>query len=155
DPDTETSAAYQWDAEHRLLSVQAGSRLTSFDYDGFGRRVGIRELVDGEEVSNKRYIWCGPEICEERTVVGAVAKRFFPLGVKVEIGPAGGEYFYARDHLGSIRELTDETGSVRARFNYDPYGSESQIEGDLESDFGFTGHFSHGGTGLDLTRFRA
>ena len=39
--------------------------------------------------------------------------------------------------------------------NYDPYGTRSRIVGDLESDFGFTGHFYHAETGLNLTWFRA
>jgi hypothetical protein len=54
-------------------------------------------------------------ICEERDAAGAVTKRFFPQGMKVESGPAAGNYYYTRDHLGSIRELTDSSGNVRAR----------------------------------------
>ena len=135
--------------------MQLSNRLTYFDYDGFGRRAGIRELVDGVEVSNKRYVWSGSEICEERTVTGAVIRRFFPQGTKVETGETIGKFVYARDHLGSVRQLIDETGSVRAEFNYDAYGSQSRTAGDLESDFGFAGHFYHAGTALCLTKYRA
>jgi RHS repeat-associated protein len=155
DPNPQVAAKYRWDAEHRLVSVEASNRLTSFDYDGFGRRVGLRELVDGVEISNTRYIWSGSEICEERNTAGGVVKRFFPLGVKVETGPTAGKYFYTRDHLGSVRELSDDTGSVRARFNYAPYGSQSRIAGDVDLDFGFTGHFDDPGTAFCLTKFRA
>ena len=48
--------------------------------------MGIRQLVNGAEVSNRRFVWCDNEICEERTPAGIVSKRFFPQGMKVERG---------------------------------------------------------------------
>jgi RHS repeat-associated protein len=153
--DASPDATYQWDAEHRLISVISGNQNTEFTYDGVGRRVGIRLLVNGDEVSNRRFIWCDNDICEERTPAGIVSKRFFLQGIKVESGAMAGKYFYTRDHLSSVRELIDEVGNVRARFNYDPYGARSRISGTLDVDFGFTGHFYHVETGLDLTWFRA
>jgi RHS repeat-associated protein len=153
--DAGLDATYQWDAEQRLISVTTGNQNTEFAYDGLGRRVGIRLLVGSAEVSNRRFIWCDNEICEERTPAGIVSKRFFRQGMKVETGPTAGKYFYTRDHLGSVRELIDDAGSVRARFNYDLYGGQRRISGDLDVDFGFTGHFYHAGIRLDLTWFRA
>jgi RHS repeat-associated protein len=151
----EVPKTYQWDAANRLVAVGASNRLTRFDYDGFGRRVGTHEVVDSTEVSNKRYIWCGSEICEERNVASAVVKRFFRQGMEVETGATAGKYFYTRDHLGSVREVIDNAGSVRARFDYDPYGSQSRMAGDLEVDFGFAGYWYDAGTALCLTPFRA
>ena len=88
----------KWDAEQRLTAVRAGNQSTEFSYDGFGRRIGIRELTDGIEVSDRRFIWCGPAICEERTAAGEIVKRFFPQGMKAETGAAPGRYFYTKDH---------------------------------------------------------
>jgi hypothetical protein len=80
----------------------------------------IRQLQNGSEVSFRRLVWCDNEICEERDASGGtVAKRFFPQGVKFETGTVTGAFFYSRDHLGSIHELTDSGGTVRARFAYD------------------------------------
>src|SRR5205085_10036351 len=62
--DSSAAAAYQWDAEHPLASVFSANRRTEFAYDGFGRRVGIRQLLDGAEVSDRRFLWSGDEICE-------------------------------------------------------------------------------------------
>ncbi len=33
-------------------------------------------------------------------------------------------HFFTRDHLGSIRELTDKAGTIRARYDYDPVVSK-------------------------------
>lgn len=63
--------------------------------------------------------------------------------------------FYTTDHLGSVREMTDSTGTVRARYSYDPYGRISKVSGDLEADFGFTGFYRHQASGLNLTMYRA
>ena len=73
--------------------------------------------------------------------------------------PAGGtpvtRLYYTTDHLGSIRELVDATGAVRARYDYDPYGNRTkQPSGDLDADFGFTGHYTHAASGLVLAPYR-
>ena len=150
-----TAATYEWDAVQRLAAVNVGTQRTEFFYDGLDRRVGIRELTNSVETSHRRFVWCDGEICEERTVAGSVVKRFFPQGVKVEAGAAAGKYFYTKDHLGSIRELVDEAGAIRARYEYEPYGARTKVSGDLDADFGYTGHLTHAATGLCLTWYRA
>jgi RHS repeat-associated protein len=152
---TSAAATYEWDAAQRLAAVNSGTLRTEFTYDGLGRRVRIRELNNAVETSDRRFVWCGGEICEERAAAGSVVKRFFALGVKVESGAAAGKYFYTKDHLGSIRELVDEAGAVRARYEYEPYGARTKVSGDLDADFGFTGHLTHATTGLCLTWYRA
>jgi RHS repeat-associated protein len=149
------AATYSWDAEQRLVSVNTGNQSTLFTYDGLGRCVGIRRLVSGIEVSNRKFLWRNSEICEERNPGGAVAKRFFVQGMKIEDGSTAGNYFYTRDHLGSIRELTDNAGNVRARYTYEPFGRRTRLFGDPDADFGFAGMFWASESNLSLTLFRA
>lgn len=145
----------EWDAVDRLVAVNVGNQRTEFTYDGMSRRVGIRQLVNGSEVSHRRFVWCGFALCEERDAAGVVTKRFFPQGMKVEAGAVTGAFFYTRDHLGSIRELTDSSGNVRTRYAYDPYGRRTRLTGDVETDFGFAGMFWSAEANLSLTQFRA
>ena len=145
----------EWDAMDRLVAVTAGNRKTEFTYDGRSRLASLRLLINGAQASLRRFVWRDYQICEERDGAGAVTRRFFEHGVKIENGANAGTYFYTRDHLGSIREVTDSGGNVRARYAYDPFGRRTRVAGDLEADFGFTGMFFTLEAGLALATFRA
>jgi YD repeat-containing protein len=106
------SRANEWDAQDRLVTVTIGNERTEFTYDALSRLASLRRLTNGIEASFRRLVWRGAQICEERDASGAVTKRFFNQGVKVETGPAAGSYFYTRDHLGSVREVADADGHV-------------------------------------------
>ncbi len=144
----------EWDAKDRLVAVVAGNQRTEFTYDGQSRLASLRLLTNGSQASLRRFVWCGNQICEERDGSGTVTKRFFDQGAKIESGPNAGTYFYTRDHLGSIRELTDSSGAVRARYSYDPFGRRTRVTGDIEADFGFTGMFLSAESGQYLATFR-
>jgi RHS repeat-associated protein len=117
--------------------------------------VAIRLLVNGGETLLRRFVWCGQQICEERDAAGAVMKRFYEDGVKLESGASVGGYFYTRDHLGSIREMVDTAASVRLRNNYDPFGRRVGATGSLSSDFAYAGMFWSPEASLNLTYYRA
>jgi hypothetical protein len=55
------------------------------------------------------YDWEGQLLAEERDGANAVTKRFYAEG-QINYHPSTLNLFYTRDHLGSIREVTDSTG---------------------------------------------
>jgi RHS repeat-associated protein len=152
---------YTWDAKNELMSIvyTAGSNSgnhTEFAYDAVGRRISIVERTgttvgSGTVTSTKQHVWNGGTIAEERNVSNAVTKNFYAQGERI----GGTSYYYTRDHLGSVREMTDSSGNIQARYDYDPYGRVSQIQGTLASDFQYAGYYTHQTSGLDLTLFRA
>jgi RHS repeat-associated protein len=148
------SRTNEWDGANRLTAVNTGNQRAEFAYGGASRMVGIRQLLNGSEVSHRMFAWHGGRIIEERDTNGVVTKRFFPQGVQLVTGTNAGLYYYTRDHLGSIRELTDAGGNVRARYAYDPFGRRTKLSGDLDADFGFAGMFWGSEVGLYLTHFR-
>jgi len=144
---------FEWDDDGRMTAIVDGTSRSEFAYDGLGRRYKITELTDGAITSKKLYWWLGGKIVCERdgnTVNNPITKRYFGQGVVV----GGNKLFYTFDQLGSVRELIDSTGSVRADYRYDTYGKRTRDAGDLDSDFGYAGLFHHEPSGLDLATYR-
>jgi RHS repeat-associated protein len=149
---SDATRTFEWDAENRLTAVNSGTHRSEFTYDGLSRRVRIVEKDNNVVTTDTRFLWCSEELCEERDSAGSTTtKRFFPQGEQQGVD----SFFYTRDHLGSIRELADTIATLRARYDYDPYGRSSKLSGSLDADFGYTGHYAHAATGLALTVFRA
>lgn len=147
---TNANLTFEWDGANRCKAV-IGTNRTEFAYDGNSHWIGIKEFAttatNSSVISNRRFVWAGDEIIEERDASGSnVVKRFFPQGFQWN----GTNYFYLMDHLGSIRTVTDSSGAVVARFDYDPWGKRTQTAGTLTVDLGFTGHFHHQSSGIVL-----
>jgi RHS repeat-associated protein len=145
---------FEWDAANRLVAINyshSGDR-TEFAYDGLSRRTKIVES-DGD---TKTFVWGGNTIAEERDATGDnVTKRFFAEGEQRLGGGDAGNYYYSRDHLGSVREVTDASGTVQAQYDYDAWGNQVVVTGNMSFDFGYTGHYRHAASNLYLALYRA
>ena len=108
---------YRWDQQNRLVRAIIGAHESAYEYDGESKRVRIRELASGVETKNETFVWCGSRICQKRS--GAtVVRNYFEQGF--EDGTT--DYFYTRDHLGSVREVVGSDGTtVASRLWYDPW----------------------------------
>lgn len=131
------SKTYEWDAANRCAAINQGTHRTEFTYDGFSRESKRVEKDSGAVTETRRFIWRGLQRCELRDESNSVIKRYYPEGVQV----GSTSYYYTRDHLESVRELTDSSGTVHATYDYDPYGRRNKLSGDLDADLGFTGHY--------------
>ncbi len=153
------SCVYSWDAENRLVKITyADNSKTEFTYDGLSRRVRITEKNAGNTITgDKRYLWAGGnQPAEEREANGTtVTKRYFPQGEQRIGGADAGFYYYTKDHLGSVREITNSSGALVTRYDFDLWGKRTKLSGSMETEVGFTGHHHHAKSGLILTWFRA
>jgi YD repeat-containing protein len=115
----ENGNGYQWDALNRLAKITYPSGASSlFAYDGLSRRIQIVEKnSSGTVTSTKNYLWIGQEMAEERDASNAVTKRFFPQGEQQIVSGTATPYYYTKDHLGSVRELVDGSGTIVSRLN--------------------------------------
>ena len=149
----DASRTYEWDAANRLMAINEGTHRSEFTYNGLSQRSKIVEKDNGNVTGTMQFVWYPGDAqpCEERDGSNSVTKRFFDAGEQVD----GTSYYYNRDHLGSVREVTDNAAVVRARYDYDPYGVRAKLTGDLDVDFGFTGHYCHAASNLHLALYRA
>jgi RHS repeat-associated protein len=139
---------YGWDAANRLVSVTQGGTVTGYVYDGNGHRV--QETSNGTVV--KQWVWCRgyAQPCEERDGSNNVTKRFYGQGEQI----GGTNYYFTLDHLSSVREMTDASGNLVARYDYDPYGRRTVASGTDLADFGFTEFYHDQATNLDFSKAR-
>jgi RHS repeat-associated protein len=142
---------YQWDAENRLVAVlQGGTTLASFTYDGRSRRA--TKTVGGTTHS---YVYAGANIAEERLSSGQTldfvqreeADR--PLAQRDQSGAVS---YYLADHLSSVVQTTNGTGTVTLTREYDPWGN--LLQGGAVGGYAFTGREWDPETGLYYYRAR-
>jgi YD repeat-containing protein len=148
-----TNYTFQWDAENRLVAINypTTNQQTLFTYDGLGRRVKTVEKTVTTVTATRQFVWDGLSIAEERDASGKLTKRFHSQG---QVNDSS-ILFYSRDHLGSVREVTNAAGTLQARYDYDPYGRRSLTNGTDVVDFGFTGHYYHAPSKLHLAPYRS
>ena len=131
---------YEYDAANRITAINGLTALrTEYSYDGYGRRLQEIDKTNGVAYSTNRFIWVGLVPREVRDGTGnVVLKRFFGQGEQI----CGTNYFFTRDHLGSIREVVDGSGVIQSRYCYDPYGRQTKLLGGIDADFGYAGYLS-------------
>ena len=148
---------HQWDAADRLSSIlyTGTTNHTDFTYDALGRYVKLVEMTGTAVVQTRQFVWTGVNLAEELDASNQVVRRYFGLGEQIVSGTGSGTLlYYTRDHLDSVREAVDGSGSIRARYDYDPYGQSSlnqMTTAALEVTFKYAGYMQHPASGLALT----
>jgi RHS repeat-associated protein len=145
---------FQWDAANRLMAVNQGNEKRSeFIYNGLSRCVAVIEKTGSAVIGTRRFVWNANRIVQEQDGNDNVVRRYFAEGEQ-RLHRERGEYYYTRDQLGNIREVTDGAGALQARYDYDPYGKRTKLAGSRDFDFGYTGYFHHERSGLDFALYR-
>ncbi len=141
---------YTFDAADRLKTITQGATTVTFAYDGLGRR--LKQTVGATET---RYLWCGTTICQIRSAADAWTHRLYPEGEYRATGTK--KYLYLTDHLGSVRDVIDITGTptLVGSFDYRPYGEVARSWGTVTTGYTYAGLFAQTNTGLLLSTTRA
>lgn len=143
----------RWDQQNRLVRVLEGAHESVYEYDGESHRTRIKELTSSVETKNETFVWCGTRICQKRASNGStVVRNYFREGFE-ENGT--GDYFYTRDHLGSVREVIGSDGiTIASKVSCDPWGEITETGSGALSNFAYTGHHYDRPTGLSLAWYR-
>lgn len=139
---------YIWDARNRLVGITGPGLSASFVYDALGRRVS--KTIDG---ATTEYLYDGNDIVAE--INGGVVTTTYLRSLNIDepfVRQSSTTEFYHTDALGSTLALTDQTGSVQATYQYDPFGNTT-ITGTSSSPFMYTGR-ENDGTGVYYYRAR-
>jgi RHS repeat-associated protein len=128
--------------------------VTTYDYDGFGRRI---RKTKGETVIE--YLWAGNQLIGEVSTRGETVVRrdylyfpgtFTPLAMRV----GGKVYSYHTDHLGSPRLLSAPDGSIVWAADYSSFGQARISHAKVDNPLRAPGQYFDEETGLYYNRFR-
>ncbi len=111
----------------------------------------IVEIVANSITNTKQLVWGDGTRLEERDASGALTSNLLNQG---EIFGAT-QYFYVRDRLGSITDLTNSSASIISSFSFDSFGRMSILKGTQLATKLFAGYYFHTRSQLSQTRTRS
>ncbi len=123
--------AFTYDAEDRLLSTSNGVTIV---YDGDGNRVSentTKYLVDDQTPTGYAQV-------AEELVSGAVTAQFTYGPMRISQRRTATS-FYSYDAGGSVRQLTDNIGTVTDTYAYDAFGNTVAQSGPTVNEFQYRG----------------
>ena len=136
---------YQYDYAGRLMQVQVldsgtgtVAPLASYTYDALGRRISKTVYSSGLPPATTQFLYDGENVVEERAggtvtatfVLDGTRSRDSQVARRFSMSRGGKNYFYHTDDLGNVLALTDATGAVAERYDYDDYGAVMFLAGD-------------------------
>ncbi len=159
---TGEATIFHYDAENRLTRVDFPDlSFAEYRYDGLDRR--IEKNVNGEIV---RYTYDNEDIVIEFDGSSNLVAHYshgpgidHPLLMERDIDSSGvfeltERFYYHRDALGSVTDLTDASANSVRAYAYDTFGRIALQQGSLENPYTFTGREADLESGLYYYRAR-
>lgn len=134
-PSTEL-VRYTYDAAMRVKTVTQGSSVTTYAYNGDGDRVS--QSVDSTTTTYVLDVATPLTMVLAETTGTSTIRYLHGLGLVAQSDGMTTEYF-AKDGLGSVRQIVDPTNNVLMTQTFDPYGNLYSRDGADEANFGFAG----------------
>ncbi len=146
------SNTYAYDFENHLTGQNSGA--VSIVYDGDGNRVAktaggvtITYLVDDRNLTGYA------QVLEE--ISGGAVLRVYTYGLnRISESQASGTSFYGYDGHANVRMLTDATGAVTDRYDYDAFGNILSQPGTTPNVYLYSGEQSDLNLGFYYLRTR-
>jgi YD repeat-containing protein len=118
---------FEYDAENKLVRVVSPSNTANYKYDGLDRRVE-KEVIAGSTTVTK-YVYDNEDILLELDGSNNIVARYThgpaidePLIMEKNSQP----FYYHADGLGSVTELTNQSGTVAQRYTSPPSARSSR-----------------------------
>ena len=131
------TTVYTYDYENRLKRVQYPGMDAQYKYDAFGRR--IEKNVNGQ-ITN--FLYDGRNIVTDFSGSWYTLKSKYvhSLAIDDPLSVEQGEniYYYHKDGLWSVTDLTDSTGNVVKTYDYTGFGEIHTQTGTVVQPFAFT-----------------
>ncbi len=139
---------YVYNSANQLSSVNSGqSSVVSYRYNGMGDR--LQQTTGGQTTTFTMDLNMGlAQVLDDGTNT-----YLYGNGRITQTSGTNTQYFLG-DALGSVRQMTDATGTITLAQNYDPYGNPIISVGAAHTSYGFDGEATDAATGLVYLRSR-
>ncbi len=137
-----TALSYSYDARDRLVSVSdSGKPVAAYSYDALGRRTAKTVYAGGVPLTTQ-FLYDGGDLIEERSggvTTATYVSRRRDLdetdkdcggGCPHQMSRNGQTYYFHPDDQGNVLALTDSSGNVVERYDYDDYGAVTFLTSD-------------------------
>jgi RHS repeat-associated protein len=166
---TAGGAIYEYDEDGFLISKTHGTDVTSYDYSSRGELLGATlpdlRMIDyvydplGRRIAKKingsvveEYLWQGlTRLLAVYDGSDNLIMRFEYADGRVPIAMTrdGSTYYLTYDQVGSLRVISDSSGNVVKKIDYDSFGNIiADTDPSLDVPFGFAGGFHDRDTNL-------
>ena len=161
------SATFTYDSRNRMVTATTeNGEIFTFTYDVMGRRLSKTVVHNGNTLSSDYYIYDGADIIAV-TDANRTVKTVYTHGLSIDehlmMKKDTTDYFMLTDGLGSVIALTDQSGTVVERTQYQSYGKpvfENAITGSTSAwsttgnIYSYTGREWTAGMGMYYYRAR-
>ena len=154
------STSYAYNLANQLTSATVSGTTTNYTYAGYGNR--LTSNTSGG--SSLRYWWDVanpmPMLAQENNAGTGSSIRTYTNGPAgpLSMVAGGSTYYFHRDSLGSITDLTTASGTAEWKWDHEPYGdmlSETKVDPSAPAvTLGYTGQYRDAETGTYQLRAR-
>ena len=134
---------YTYDSANRLKTFSGQGNNVTYQYSGLRDR--LRETVNGNpttftiDLNPSTSLRAGSGLTQ--ALSDGTNNYIYGLGRIAQAAGTRTEYFLG-DVLGSVRQLTNGSGSITYARVYDPYGVVMAGAGTSQSTYGYTGEYT-------------
>ncbi len=117
--------AFTFDYMDRMTGFMDVATIAAYAYDALGRR--IQKIVNG---ATTKYFYDGDEVIEERDGADNVTTEYTPSGYDGHfvLQRAGQSLHHHYDAQGSLIAVSDDSGRVVERYEYDAFGTPTILD---------------------------
>ena len=147
--------------ENRLIIAESANQRLEFLYDYMGRR-RIKKVFTGSTdnwtlVTEKRFVYKGFKQIAELDASDTIQRSYVWNGeTPLTMTDSDGTFYYVTDNNKNVTMLIDSNDTVRATYEYSPFGKITNMTGDKADDnpIRFSSEYHDQETGLVYFNFR-
>ncbi len=130
----------------------------TYTYDVFGNRIEKDVWQTGGSTTTTRLAYDGQNVWADLTSSNALQTRYIRGDVVdqifARISSSGTAAWYLTDRQGSVRNLTDASGTLQDTLTYDGFGNATESNSSFGDRYKYTGREFDSETGLQYNRAR-